>query len=244
LTKKERNKMGGDHNFQRLSTNSNSNHSAPLVSYNYDYLNLIRPNILCRKFKSKEVLYNAHDNFKNIYFVSAGVVKSFKTSSNGLESISGFQMSGEWVGLESIGNKNYSNYAQALVDSNVFVINYELMVDVLQTSNQALKDFNKTLSNEINRNINLANILKNSRRERKMIIFLMSIFNQNANHIGSDQGFDLNMSRGDISSYLSISREEISRILQKLEISGLIFVKNRHIALLNIPKLNAMCFDD
>ena len=58
-----------------------------------------------------------------------------------------------------------------------------------------------------------------------MIIFLMSIFNQNGNHIGSDQGFDLNMSRGDISSYLSISREEISRILQKLEISGLIFVK-------------------
>ena len=110
--------------------------------------------------------------------------------------------------------------------------------------NQALKDFNKTLSNEINRNIKLANILKNSRRERKMIIFLMSIFNQNANHIGSDQGFDLNMSRGDISSYLSISREEISRILQNLEISGLIFVKNRHIALLNIPKLNAMCFDD
>lgn len=153
-------------------------------------------------------------------------------------------MSGEWVGLESIGNKNYSNYAQALVDSNVFVINYELMVDVLQTSNQALKDFNKTLSNEINRNINLANILKNSRRERKMIFFLMSIFNQNANHIDSDQGFDLNMSRGDISSYLSISREEISRILQKLENSGLIFVKNRHIALLNIPKLNAMCFDD
>ena len=38
--------------------------------------------------------------------------------------------------------------------------------------------------------------------------------------------------------------DEISRILQNLEISGLIFVKNRHIALLNIPKLNAMCFDD
>ena len=238
--------MGGDHNFQRLSanSNSNSNHSAPLVSYNYNYLNLIRPRILCRKFKSKEVLYNAHDSFKNIYFVSAGVVKSFKTSSNGLESISGFQMSGEWVGLESIGNKNYSNYAQALVDSDVFVINYELMVDVLQTSNLALKNFNKTLSNEINRNINLTNILKNSRRERKIIIFLMSILNQNGSHLSSDQGFNLNMSRGDISSYLSISREEISRILQKLENSGLIFVKNRHIVLLNIPKLNAMCFDD
>jgi hypothetical protein len=51
-------------------------------------------------------------------------------------------MSGEWVGLESIGNKNYGNYAQALVDSDVFVINYELMVDVLQTSNLALKNFN------------------------------------------------------------------------------------------------------
>jgi CRP-like cAMP-binding protein len=86
--------------------------------------------------------------------------------------------------------------------------------------------------------------LKNSRRERKIIIFLMGILNQNESHLGSDQGFDLDMSRGDISSYLSISREEISRILQKLEKSGLIFVKNRHIALLNIPKLNAMCFDD
>ena len=236
--------MDNDYYSKKINSHSNAIHATSLVANNYYYLNLIRPRILCRKFKSKEILYNANDSFKNIYFVSSGVVKTFKTSSNGLESISGFQMSGEWAGLESIGNKNYSNYAQALVDSNVFVINYELMVDVLQTSNQALKDFNKTLSNEINRNIKLANILKNSRRERKMIIFLMSIFNQNDNHIGSDQGFDLNMSRGDISSYLSISREEISRILQKLEISGLIFVKNRHIALLNIPKLNAMCFDD
>ena len=236
--------MDYDHYSQKINSLSNAIHETSLVANNYYYLNLIRPRILCRKFKSKEILYNANDSFKNIYFVSSGVVKTFKTSSNGLESISGFQMSGEWVGLESIENKNYSNYAQALVDSNVLVINYELMVDILQTSNQALKDFNKTLSNEINRNIKLANILKNSRRERKMIIFLMSIFNQNDNHIGSDQGFDLNMSRGDISSYLSISREEISRILQKLEISGLIFVKNRPIALLNIPKLNAMCFDD
>jgi CRP/FNR family transcriptional regulator, anaerobic regulatory protein len=236
--------MNVDHNFQKLNAHSNVINTTAFAANNYDYLNLIRPRVLCRKFKSKEVLYNANDSFKNIYFVGSGVVKTFKTSSNGLESISGFQMSGEWAGLESIGNQNYSNYAQALIDSDVFVINYQLLADVLKTSTQAMKDFNKTLSNEINRNINLANILKNSRRERKMIIFLMSIFNQNDDHIGSDQGFDLNMSRGDISSYLSISREEISRILQKLEISGLIFVKNRHIALLNIPKLNAMCFDD
>ena len=236
--------MDNDHYSQKINSHSNAIHATSLMANNYDYLNLIRPRVLCRKFKSKEVLYNANDSFKNIYFVGSGVVKTFKTSSNGLESISGFQMSGEWAGLESIGNQNYSNYAQALVDSDVFVINYQLLADVLKTSTQAMKDFNKTLSNEINRNIKLANILKNSRRERKMIIFLMSIFNQNDDHIGSDQGFDLNMSRGDISSYLSISREEISRILQKLEISGLIFVKNRHIALLNIPKLNAMCFDD
>lgn len=236
--------MGVDHNFQQLNIHSNAIRTTSLVANNYDYLNLIRPRILCRKFKSNEVLYNADDGFKNIYFVSSGVVKTFKTSSNGLESISGFQISGEWVGLESIGNQSYSNYAQALVDSDVFVINYKLMADVLQTSNLALKNFNRTLSNEINRNINLTNILKNTRRERKIIIFLMAILNQNDNQPGNDQGFDLNMSRGDISSYLSISREEISRILQKLENSGLIFVKNRHIALLNIPKLNAMCFDD
>lgn len=241
---KRKKKMGVDHNFQKFITNINSIDLVPLVSNNYDYLNLIRPRILCRKFKSKEVLYNANDSFKNIYFVSSGVVKTFKTSSNGLESISGFQMSGEWAGLESIGNQNYSNYAQALVDSDVFVINYQLMADVLQTSNLALKNFNKILSHEINRNINLSNILKNSRRERKIIIFLMGILNQNGNHIPNDQEFDLDMSRGDISSYLSISREEISRILQKLENSGLIVVKNRHIALLNIPKLNSMCFDD
>ena len=72
----------------------------------------------------------------------------------------------------------------------------------------------------------------------------MGILNKNNNQISNDLGFDLKMSRSDISSYLSISREEISRILQKLENSGLIFVKNRHIALLNIPKLNAICFDD
>jgi CRP/FNR family transcriptional regulator len=236
--------MDVDHHFRQLDMHSNAIHATALVANNYDYLNLIRSRILCKKFKSKEVLYNASDSFKNIYFVSSGVVKTFKTSSNGLESISGFQMSGEWAGLESIGNQNYSNYAQALVDSDVFIINYQLMADVLKTSQLAMKNFNKILSNEINRNINLTNILKNTRRERKIVIFLMGILNQNSKKISNEQGFDLNMSRGDISSYLSISREEISRIFQKLENSGLIFVKNRHIVVLNIPKLNAMCFDD
>jgi CRP-like cAMP-binding protein len=90
--------MGVDHYFQQLNIHSNAIHATSLVANNYDYLNLIRPRILCRKFKSKEVLYNADDGFKNIYFVSSGVVKTFKTSSNGLESISGFQISGEWAG--------------------------------------------------------------------------------------------------------------------------------------------------
>lgn len=243
FTKTERNKMDVDHYFKKFESSFNSIHANALLNNNYDCINLIKPKVLTRKFKSKEVLYKANDSFNNIYFVSTGVVKTFKTSSNGMESISGFQKSGEWAGLESIGNENYSNYAQALVDSDVFVINYQLLLDVLKTSNSALKNFNKILSSEINRNTNLINILKNSRREKKIIIFLMGISNQNGNQITNDPEFDLNMSRGDISSYLSISREEISRILQKLENSGLIFVKNRHVALLNIPKLNAMCFD-
>ncbi len=233
--------MNGDPHIQNSVININVSNPISFLNNSYDYLDLIRPRIICRKFKIKEILYNANDSFKNIYFVNSGIIKTFKTSSNGIESISGFQMSGEWAGLESVGNENHSNYSQALVDSDVYVINYQLFLEALQTSHSALKRFNKTLSNEINRNTNLINILKNSRREKKIIVFLMGISHQNGNIDSNDQEFDLKMSRGDISSYLSISREEISRILQKLENNGLIFVKNRHISLLNIPKLNAMC---
>ena len=233
--------MNIDQQFYKTKVDLNIVSNISLLKNNYDYLDLIRPRIICRKFKIKEILYNANDSFKNIYFINSGIIKTFKTSSNGIESISGFQMSGEWAGLESIGNNSHSNYAQALVDSEVYVINYQLLLEALQTSHSALSRFNKALSNEINRNTNLINILKNSRREKKIIIFLMGISHQHGNYNVNDQEFDLQMSRGDISSYLSISREEISRILQKLENSGLIFVKNRHISLLNIPKLNALC---
>jgi CRP/FNR family transcriptional regulator len=196
-----------------------------------------------RRFRENEIIYKTSDNFRNLYYVDDGCIKTFKTSSSGVESISGFQMAGEWAGLESVGCATYNNYTQVLIQSDVYVINYQALQKFLMTSFEALRKFNKLLSYEILRNIKLLNVLRNSKREAKVILFFLELASKPPFVTSDVIILDLHMSRADISSYLSISREEISRILQKLQNSGLIYVKNRKIHLLNMPQLILLSSD-
>ena len=74
--------MNTDQQFYKTKVDLNVIGDVSLLKNNYDYLDLIRPRIICRKFKIKEILYNANDSFKNIYFINSGIIKTFKTSSN------------------------------------------------------------------------------------------------------------------------------------------------------------------
>ena len=74
--------MNTDQQFYKTKVDLNVIGDVSLLKNNYDYLDLIRPRIICRKFKIKEILYNANDSFKNIYFINSGIIKTCKTSSN------------------------------------------------------------------------------------------------------------------------------------------------------------------
>lgn len=223
-------------NHNKFSTNLNE-------EFKFYWLNIIKSKFNKRRFIENQVLFNANDNFTNLYFVDKGCLKTFKTSSSGVESISGFQMAGDWVGLENVGCKIHNNYAQTLVQSDIYVVNYHIFQKILLSSLDSLKKFNKLLSNEIIRNIRLLNILRNSKRENKVIHFFLDLSRKNSIEVPDKIVLNLPMSRGDISSYLSISREEISRILQKLQNDGLIDVKNRKIYLHDLPRLSSISSD-
>jgi CRP/FNR family transcriptional regulator len=223
-----------------LNLNNKNKFNCLTSNPKYDLISDVKSIFFKRRFRENEIIYKSTDNFKNLYYVDHGCIKTFKTSCSGVESISGFQMAGEWAGLESVGCTSYNNYSQVLIQSDVYVINYQALQKFLITSFEALRKFNKLLSYEILRNIKLLNILRNSKRETKVILFFLELASKSSLVANDEIILDLHMSRGDISSYLSISREEISRILQKLQNSGLIHVKNRQIHLLDMTRLTLL----
>lgn len=56
-----------------------------------------------RKLAPDQHLYRAGQAFQSLYVVDVGILKTCELATDGREQVTGFRMSGDWIGLESIG---------------------------------------------------------------------------------------------------------------------------------------------
>ena len=75
-----------------------------------------------RRLKRGEPLYRAGETFGAIYAVRSGFFKTDVLLEDGREQVTGFQMTGELLGLDGISTETHSCNAVALEDSEVCAI--------------------------------------------------------------------------------------------------------------------------
>ena len=71
----------------------------------------------------------------------------------------------------------------------------------------------------------------------RLAAFLNCLSERLKAHGMSGSEFKLNMSRGDIASYLGLATETVSRTLTKFQNEGMLTVSGKHFTLLDIEKL-------
>jgi CRP/FNR family transcriptional regulator len=184
-----------------------------------------------------EVLYASGDALQALYVVHLGVIKTVTLSGGGLAQVTGFQMSGELVGLDGIDSGQHPGIAVALEDSEVFVLPFEQCLEWARRTPQGLRLMTRALACELERCKDVILMLGTMRAEQRLAAFLLDLSERYGRLGYSRSRLELRMSRQDIGSYLGLKIETVSRLVSRFQHRGIIRALNKSIAVTDFDGL-------
>ncbi|HRD33295.1 MAG TPA: fumarate/nitrate reduction transcriptional regulator Fnr [Rhodocyclaceae bacterium] len=193
-----------------------------------------------RKVKRNQHLYRSGEDFEAIYAIRTGSFKTDVLLEDGREQVTGFQMTGEILGLDGISTELHSCNAVALEDSEVCVIAYDKLEELSRQIEGLQHQFHKVMSKEIVRDHGVMMLLGSMRAEERLAAFLLNLSQRFTARGFSPAEFHLRMTRDEIGSYLGLKLETVSRAFSKFQESGLIAVQQKHIRIADLDGLRRL----
>ncbi|MFT4941006.1 MAG: CRP/FNR family transcriptional regulator [Paraglaciecola sp.] len=197
-----------------------------------------------RVYHRGESLYSMGDPFDALYILRVGSAKSYLSSSNGDEQISGFYHPGDLIGLDGFDSMKYAQSLRFLETSSVCRIGLgefnRVMGESVTMRERLLRSMSHSLVDEQQLLLSVSK-LNAEQRLAKFLLDLSARFEQRGL---SGKVFDLSMTRIDIANFLGMAIETISRLLTKMQQQGIIDVNRRQITLLSMDKLRDCLKDE
>ena len=98
-------------------------------------------------------LFRSGDDFQSLYAVRTGFFKTCVSAEDGRDQVTGFQMTGELLGLDGIGSGRYNGNAVALEDSEVCVLPFAMIEELGRDIPAIQRNLHSVLSREIVRQL-------------------------------------------------------------------------------------------
>ncbi|WP_119157234.1 fumarate/nitrate reduction transcriptional regulator Fnr [Caldimonas tepidiphila] len=193
-----------------------------------------------RMLRRGEALFRAGDRFEALYAVRSGFLKTTVSKEDGREQVTGFQMSGEILGLDGIGSAQHTCDAIAIEDASVCVIPFEELERLSREVGELQRQLHKVMSREIVRDQGVMFLLGSMRAEQRVAAFLLNLTKRLKARGYSSSALVLRMSREEIGSYLGLKLETVSRAFSKLQQEGILAVRQREIEILRSEALGAL----
>lgn len=190
-----------------------------------------------RALSKGDYLYHQNEEFRAIYAIRAGSFKTFKTTRDGIEQVTGLYLPGEIMGMDGIGNNRHGSSAIALETGSYCEIPFHLLED-LSTKIPSLQGrFVRLMGQEIVKDRQMLTLINYNAADERVAALLLSISSRNHQRKLSATHFRLPMTRADIGSYLGVTLETVSRVLGRLQKLAIIKVDNREIEVLDMNAL-------
>jgi CRP/FNR family transcriptional regulator len=186
-----------------------------------------------RRVAHGDSLFHAGDRFDAVFEIWTGFFKTVVTTTQGREQVTGFQMGGELLGLDGIDTGRYAVNAIALEDSQVCVIPYQDLETLGREVPSLQKRFHKLMSREIVNDHGVMLHLASMQAEERVAAFLINLTDRLGARGFSASSLVLRMSREEIGSFLGLKLETVSRTFSKFQASGLLFVRQRQIQIID-----------
>jgi CRP/FNR family transcriptional regulator len=190
-----------------------------------------------RRIKRGTALFNVGDKFTSLYAVRSGFFKTCVTTADGRDQVTGFQMTGEIIGLDGIVSDHHSCNAVALEDAEVCVMPFDQVEELSREFTTLQHHVHKIMSREIVRDHGVMLLLGSMRAEERLAAFLLNLVQRLHARGFSQSELVLRMTREEIGSYLGMKLETVSRTFSKFVEDGIIDVKQRYVHIKNTDGL-------
>jgi CRP/FNR family transcriptional regulator len=179
-------------------------------------------------------LFRTGDPFTAIYAVRSGCIKSYTTDLEGHELVRDFHLPGELLGFDAVYPERDHFNALILEIASLCIISYRDIAELsrqfpgLQTRILAL------MSRDFARQQLFA---EGADATQQIAIFLFDVEARLRRQSCGEFEFDLPMSHENIANYLRLAPETVSRVMSKLQQSGVIHVDREHIRMLDVARM-------
>ncbi len=182
-----------------------------------------------RRVKRGASLFTNGEKFTSLYAVRSGFFKTCVTTADGRDQVTGFQMTGEIIGMDGIVNDHHSCDAVALEDAEVCVLPFDMLEQLSREFSTLQHHVHKIMSREIVRDHGVMLLLGSMRAEERLAAFLLNLVQRLHARGFSQSELILRMTREEIGSYLGMKLETVSRTFSKFMDEGIIDVKQRYV---------------
>ncbi len=182
-----------------------------------------------RRVKRGASLFTTGEKFTSLYAVRSGFFKTCVTTADGRDQVTGFQMTGEIIGMDGIVNDHHSCDAVALEDAEVCVLPFDKLETLSREFSTLQHHVHKIMSREIVRDHGVMLLLGSMRAEERLAAFLLNLVQRLHARGFSQSELILRMTREEIGSYLGMKLETVSRTFSKFMDDGIIDVKQRYV---------------
>jgi len=182
--------------------------------------------------KKGQILYYEGTKPLGIFCINSGVVKIYKTASNGKEQIIHLSQKGDFLGYSALlGEENYTNSAMIVEDAKICFIPKEAFLATLFNNTPFFKRITKALSHELGvLEEKLTDATQKSIRERLAYI-LLQLGSTYGVEGGENQKIDLVLSREEIAGMVGTATESVIRLLSEFKKDNLIELDGKRIIL-------------
>ena len=185
------------------------------------------------------VLFRYGNNFKAIFAVRSGAIKTCSIGTNGEEHITGFYFPGEIVGLDSIGHQTYESTAIALESTAICAIPFDALEELSRKYTTLNHHIFKLLSSEIRSDHQIMQMVGKRPAEEKVASLLLSFATRYKRRNLCEDHIHIPMSRADIGNHLGLALETVSRIFTHFQELGVLSIQGKDVTVLN---REALCF--
>ncbi|MFD2037307.1 Crp/Fnr family transcriptional regulator [Belliella marina] len=184
--------------------------------------------------KKGQILYYEGTKPLGVFCISAGIVKVFKTASNGKEQIIRLAQKGEFLGYSSmLGEEVYSNTATIVEDAKICFVPKEVFLKILLEDNNFHRRLTKALCNDIGiMEGKLTDATQKSIRER-LAFTLLKLGDTYGVDGGEGEKIDIVLTREEIAGLVGTATETVIRLLSEFKKDGLIEFEGKKIIVLD-----------
>lgn len=191
-------------------------------------------------FDKGSYLFSAGDEAEAIYVARTGAVKTLYTNPDGAQTIVGFHLPGELIGLDGVADGSHHVTAETLTSTSVCRLPLKDLQAVARQVPSLHWQLSRLISREFLQTEQHLLLLSEHAADKRLAILLVSLSRRYAALGFSATEFNLPMSRLDMATYLGLAGETVSRLFTSFKESGLIGGSGRLVVLQDLPAMETL----